>query len=226
MQQIWKDLLFLHYRIQFDLLRKLVPSRLELDQYNNECWISITPFKMRKVRLRVFLPIPTTYNFLELNLRTYVKHNGRPGIYFFSLDASSTIAAMVARIASLPYFRASMSIEDKNNHFNFESYRKGSAKTPADFKVDYNPHSEPFLAPEGTLNHWLVERYCLYQTTKTNKIVTIDIHHLPWKLQNANAEISTNSLIEAMGIQISPQQPIAQFAKYQKVLVWPLRFVT
>ena len=222
MQQIWKDLLFLHYKVPYELLRAFVPTSLKLDQYKGETWISISPFKMRKVRLRWFPPIPTAYNFLELNLRTYVKYNGRPGIYFFSLDTSSTIAAIAARAAFLPYYRAAMYIKYQHDRFYFDSHRK--SKTRAALKVTYAPHSEKFISKEGTLDHWLVERYCLFQEALGKRVITIDIHHLPWELQKANAEISENTLTESIGFTIPDQQPIIHFAKHQKVLVWPLRF--
>lgn len=226
MQQTWKDLLFLHYKLPYRLLRKFVPSGLELDLYKGECWISIAPFKMRRVRVRWLPPIPTTYNFLELNLRTYVNYNGRPGVYFFSLDSSSTIASIAARAAFLPYFRADMNIRHHHNRFYFESNRKGNNKAPAELKLTYWPEDKKFLPIKGTLTHWLVERYCLIQQTKAKKVITIDIHHLPWQLHTASAEIHKNSLTKSMGFTIPDQQPIIQFAKHQKVLIWPLRFLS
>lgn len=224
MQQVWKDLLFLHYKIPYDLLRNFVPPSLHLDQFEGECWISISPFKMRNVRLRYFPPIPSAYNFLELNLRTYVKYQGRPGIYFFSLDTSSTIAALAARIVFLPYFRASMYMKYACGHFNFKSYRK-SSNNSATFKVAYSPSTKKFIADKGTLNYWLVERYCMFQEIQGKRIISIDIHHLQWILHKANADVSENTLAESVGFTIPDQQPIIHFAKYQKVLVWAPRLV-
>ncbi|ELR72097.1 hypothetical protein C900_01839 [Fulvivirga imtechensis AK7] len=221
MRQGWKDLLFLHYKVPYELVRKAVPPELELDHYHNSYWVSISPFKMRHVKLRWLPPIPTTYNFLELNFRTYVTHNEKPGIYFFSLDTSSSLAAIAARMAFLPYFRASMSVKSDGNGFCFTSHRKGSKKVPGDLEVAYSPHPEKFFAEKGSLTYWLVERYCLFQKAFNSKVVSIDIHHLPWELQSADADVSKNSLTESIGLQVDGQQPLIHYSNFQKVLVWP-----
>lgn len=221
MQQTWQDLLFLHYKIPFNVLRQLVPKQLELDTYEEDAWISITPFKMRNVRFRFLPPIPSAYNFLELNLRTYVKHNGKSGIYFFSLDTSSTLSLLGARAVYLPYFRAKMKI-DFNGEFFFSSKRIFKFKTPAVLKVKYKPVGNSYLSKSGSLEEWLVERYCLFQEAK-GKFIEIDIHHLPWELQNAEAEVLTNSLTEPFRFSIPDQQPLVHYAKITKVLIYPLK---
>lgn len=224
MQQGWKDLLFIHYKIPYDIVRNLVPQELELDTYQGEAWISISPFKMRNVRMRWLPPIPTTYNFLELNLRTYVKLNGKPGIHFFSLDASSTLSVLGARASFIPYFRADMSVKDEDG-FRFTSKRKGKNKTPAILDVAYQPVSAPYVSKKGSLEEWLVERYCLFQKAFKGKFIEIEIHHVPWALQRVDANITTNSLTEPFGFTIPEQEPLLHYSKYQLVLVWPLRLV-
>lgn len=222
MQQTWKDLLFLHYKVPYNILRAIVPQELELDTYDGEAWISISPFKMRNVRFRWLPPIPTAYNFLELNLRTYVKYNGRGGIYFFSLDTSSTLSAIGARMAFLPYYSAEMSVIN-NDGFHFKSRRKD--KTSALLNVNYKPVSNPYISEKGSLDDWLVERYCLFQKAVKGTVIEIDIHHLPWNLQRAEADVSENTLTTPLGFSIPHQQPLMHFAKYQKILAWPLKVV-
>lgn len=225
MQQTWQDLLFLHYKIPFNVLRQLIPKQLELDTYGKDAWISITPFKMRNVRFRFLPPIPSAYNFLELNLRTYVKHNGKSGIYFFSLDTSSTLSLLGARAVYLPYFRAKMKI-DFNGTFYFSSKRIFKFKTPAVLKVKYKPVGNSYLSKSGSLEEWLVERYCLFQEAKKGKYIEIEIHHLPWELQNAEAEVLTNSLTEPFRFSIPDQQPLVQYAKITKVLIYPVKVIS
>lgn len=225
MQQSWKDLLFLHYKVPYTVLRKLVPQELEIDTYNGDAWISISPFKMRDVRFRLLPPVPTAYNFLELNVRTYVKLNGRGGIYFFSLDTSSTLSALGARTAFLPYFRAEISVKNKSE-FHFKSRRIGFSKTPAELEVLYKPLSEPFISEKDSLEDWLVERYCLFQEMIKGKFLEIDIHHLPWTLQHAEAKVFKNTLTEPFGFTVPDQRPLIHFSKFLKVLVWPGRIVS
>lgn len=82
MKQIWSNLLFAHYPIKFEVLRKLVPEALHLDSYNGMCWIGVVPFRMSGIRLRGLPSIPGTDQFPELNVRTYVTLDGKPGVYF------------------------------------------------------------------------------------------------------------------------------------------------
>jgi uncharacterized protein YqjF (DUF2071 family) len=225
MQQTWKYLLFLHYKVPFNVLRNLVPEQLELDTYRDEAWISITPFKMRNVRFRGLPPIPSAYNFLELNLRTYVKFNGKSGIYFFSLDTSSTLSALGARVVFLPYFRAKMKMEIKDQ-FYFTSKRIFKFKAPAILKVKYRPGGTPLISKKGSLEEWLVERYCLFQDSLFGNFIEINIHHLPWNLQKAEVQMLANSLTEPFGFFIPDQQPLVHFAQNTNVLIWPAKLIS
>ncbi|CAN5326426.1 hypothetical protein BH23BAC1_BH23BAC1_46190 [soil metagenome] len=132
---------------------------------------------------------------------------------------------MGARAAFLPYFRAYMNVK-RINGFHFISKRKGNRKTPALLEVMYNPVSPSSLAEKGSLNEWLVERYCLFQKAIMGKFIEINIHHLPWDLQHAEADIRINSLTKPVGFTIQEQKPLAHFAKDTKVLIWPLKVVS
>jgi len=224
MQQTWKDLLFLHYKAPIDTLRRHVPDELEIDLFEGGCWVGLTPFKMRDVRFRFLPPIPTASNFLELNFRTYVKMNGRPGIFFFSLDASSGLSALGARLgAYLPYFAADMTVEEKDGWFRFKSARRSDPS--AAFDVKYKPEPPVFEAAPGSLEGWFVERYCLFQETAKGKYIEIDIHHLKWLLQTAEVKIARNWVPKAHGIDLPGEKPLAHFAAVQEVLVWPPKVV-
>ena len=99
MRQVWHDLLFAHWQVNPDNLRPLVPAPLELDIYDGRAWVAVTPFHMSDVRMRALPPIPGMSAFPELNVRTYVKFGGVPGVFFFSLDAASRSAVIGARAA-------------------------------------------------------------------------------------------------------------------------------
>src|SRR3954463_3011927 len=93
MQQIWNDLLFAHWPIAPEIMRPLVPPALPLDTFNGQCWLAVTPFHMTGVRGRLMPAFPGLSAFPELNVRTYVTYGGTGGVYFFSLDAGSRVAA-------------------------------------------------------------------------------------------------------------------------------------
>jgi uncharacterized protein YqjF (DUF2071 family) len=164
MAQTWTDLLFAHWSVDPQLLRAVVPAQLPLDTFDGRAWIGVTPFGVRNLRLRPTLPVPFLSAFPEINVRTYVTIEGKPGIYFFSLDTDSAPAVAAARHAyRLPYFRARMSIDRGAEEIRFASTRTNS-DTPAraDFCASYRPGGDIFYAARGSLEHWLTGRYCLY----------------------------------------------------------------
>jgi uncharacterized protein len=218
MQQTWKDLLFLHYRVPPGALRDKIPAPLELDTFNGDAWITIAPLKMRDVKLRWVPRIPTATNFLELNFRTYVRHKDKTAIYFFSLDTDSSLSALGARMAFLPYYRARMSVRGHGG-FRFQSERWGRRKPPATFEADFTPGPE--LIEKSPLDEWLVERYRLFQVGIGGTVIEINIHHAPWALRKVDAQVRANTLAEARGFALPDQEPIAQYARRQEVLIWP-----
>ena len=168
-------------------------------------------------------PIPGLSHFPELNLRTYVSHGDKAGVYFFSLDAASRIAVLAARlIYRLPYFWATMGVAINGQKIHYRSLRY---KRAGEFQAHYRPIGEVELQPKGGLAHWLTERYCLY-TICDGKVYRAEIHHAPWPLQNAEAEISVNTMGDAAGITLPDTAPLLHFARHLEVLIWPLRRVS
>ena len=222
MVQIWHDLLFAHWPIAHAALRPLVPPQLLLDTWEGECWVGVVPFWMSGVRARGMPAIPRLSRFPELNVRTYVTHGDKPGVYFFSLDAGSHLAVWGARaLYHLPYFYADMKSKNADGEIEYRSLRRGAQ---AEFRGHYRPSSTVKLRPSGTLEHWLTERFCLY-TVHCGKRYRGEIHHAPWPLQDASAEIETNTMASAAGIHLPATKPLLHFSKRQDVLIWPLRKV-
>ena len=220
MRQTWLDLLFAHWPIPHDELRPLVPSQLPLDTFDGRCWLGVAPFRMRNVRPRLTPPLPWISSFPELNVRTYTTLEGKPGVYFFSLDAANSLAVWAARtFYRLPYFQAKMTVSTENNSIVYHSRRRTG---DAEFRATYAPVKPVELRSPGTLEHWLSERYCLY-TVAHGQVYRGDIHHLPWPLQDARADIAVNSMASAAGIELRVRPPLLHFARRLDVLIWPLQ---
>lgn len=165
MTQTWNDLLFAHYPIDINVLRQLVPNGLALDTFNGKGWIGVVPFHMTNIRLRGTPRVPGTDSFAELNVRTYVTVNGKPGVFFFSLDAENLLAVKVAQtIYHLPYMHADMKVEKRDSFIEYTSKRRHGVN--ARFECSYRPISDSFYAKEGSFEEWLTERYCLYTLSK------------------------------------------------------------
>jgi uncharacterized protein len=221
MGQTWKDLLFAHWRVPPETMRAHVPPELSLDVFDGGAWIGVTPFELTGLRLIATPPIPRVSTFLELNVRTYVTAGGKPGILFFSLDASSALAVQAARrYYKLPYFRARMSAERAGASVEYSSERLGSAPRQFVFKGRYAPAGEVFQARPGSLEYFLAERYCLY-TVAEGRLFRGEIHHPPWPLQRAEAAIDVNTMAPP-GIETSGE-PLLHFAGRQDVVIWSLR---
>lgn len=219
MFQSWQRQLFAHWSVASSALRDLVPSPLELDDYQGRTYVGITPFDLRGLRFRLLPALPIASNFTEVNVRTYVQHRGKPGVFFFSLDAASTLAVLGARASfGLPYFSADMGIAQRDD---WVEYRSRRTRGDAELKVRYRSSGAEFTASPGTLDHFLIERYALY-VVRGGRVMRGDIHHAPWHLQPATAEIERNTLAAAAGISLPATPPILHYSRQQDTVLWPL----
>jgi uncharacterized protein len=221
MHHTWKDLLFLHWAFDPDGLRRLVPAPLEIDTFDGQAYVGITPFDMRNVRPNFLPPVPWLSDFHEINCRTYVTLDGEPGVWFFSLDTDSSLTVLGARtIYALPYYHSEMSAERRGPHHVFNSKRSdGSAMFGARWSVAED--TLPRRAGQGSLEHFLVERYCLF-TWHLNEIYRCRIHHEPWQLSPASVEWYATTLFEAAGLPTPTVEPIVHFGNTVNVEVWPI----
>lgn len=164
MAQTWIDLLFAHWPLAPETLAASAPPQLPLDVHDRRAWITVSPFVVRNLRTRLSFPVPVLSAFPEINVRTYVTIGGKPGIYFFGLDAGSALAVAAARrFYRLPYFRATTSVTRDGDTVRFSSERTSAdAPAAASFSAGYRAAGDAVRPRPGTLEHWLTERYCLY----------------------------------------------------------------
>lgn len=227
MRQTWNDLLFAHWSLPSEEMRRLVPGELELDLFEGRAWVAVTPFHMTDVAFRGMPPVPALSAFAELNVRTYVTYQGKPGVLFFSLDAFNPPAVWGARLTyHLPYFYARMWFQTENGgEYGTREVKYSSIRfraPHAEFKGVYRPTSHPSTSPPGSVEHFLTERYRLYAVHE-GSVYAADIHHVPWRLQSAEATITRNSMAGAAGITVPQSKPLLHFSKRMDVLVWPIR---
>lgn len=222
MTQSWHDLLFAHWPIDPGVLAQRLPAELPLDLFDGRAWLGVIPFHMTNVGVRGVPSLPGVSAFPELNVRTYVTLNGKPGVYFFSLDAASSLAVIAARtLFHLPYYRAAMAVHAAGTRVTYRSARRSAVN--AQFLSGYEPIGSVSPAVPGTLEHFLTERYCLYTTTRSGAPRRLDIHHKPWPLQIADAQMSVNTMAAAAGITLPDAPPLLHFAKRMDVLAWSPR---
>ena len=221
MAQSWHDLLFAHWPLPETVLRPHIPAGLAIDTFAGQGWLGVVPFRMSGVRLRGTPAVLWLSAFPELNVRTYVVANEKPGVWFFSLDAGNALAVAAARAwFHLPYFRASMSCEERNDWIEYRSERTHRGAAGGVLQGRYRPVDAVFSTPSGSLEHFLTERYCLYTADGSGRIIRGEIHHAPWPLQPAEAELTKNTMAEAAGFSLPAVRPLLHFSKRQDVVVW------
>lgn len=223
MFQSWQDLLFASWPLPALKLQLLVPRELEIDTFERSAWVSLVPFRMVDLHFRDVPPLPGDNSFPELNFRTYVKVEDRPGVYFFSIECSNVIADWVARhFFSMPFMRSKIKFFTQDGSFVFESTRAQSDAPAARFVCNYRPIGEPFQAQPGSLEAFLVERYSLFFVKDQGAIYRGDIQHSPWNLQEAAAEFQVNTIATAAGIELPVTPPHLLFSSKTDTLVWPV----
>jgi len=224
MIQKWHDLLFMHWRVEPHEIRHLIPAGLELDTFDGSAWVGVVPFRMSGVRYRWTTPIPSASAFAELNVRTYVTREDKPGVWFFSLDAGSALAVWAARrYFHLPYFRSQFALSKSNgDSIDYRSRRTHGGAPSADLRVSYRPTGTIFHAQPCSIEYFLTERYCLY-AFDGHRIFRGEIDHEPWSLQPAEAQIKLNTMAAASAIALPNEKPLIHFSRYQYVRVWGLK---
>jgi uncharacterized protein len=221
MRMTWSELLFAHWPVDPKVLALMLPNGLEVDTRDGTAWIGVVPFLMSHVAPRCCPSIPRLSRFLELNVRTYVTYDGKPGVWFFSLDAANRIAVRVARATfNLPYMDASMSMaKDDSQTIVYQSRRTHRGEKPANFEASYRATGDTFLARSGTLEHWLTARYCLYSADRQGRVYRGEIDHDPWTLSPASWDVRQNTMCDPLGIDLN-EKPHLLFAQPIHVRAW------
>lgn len=205
MHQRWDQLLFLHWAWDAQEIQKRLPPGLYVDTFEGQAWIAIVPFFMRGIRPRFCPPVPGISDFLELNLRTYVHDDqGRPGVWFDSLDCNQSFAVWTARtLFHLPYQHATMTAhQETSGRIHYRSQRRGDAQV-SEFIYQLEPetrHAEP-----GTLDFFLAERYLLFSQTPGG-LRRGQVHHVPYPLAQVKLE-QWDSRLFALNGHATPQHP-------------------
>ena len=219
--QTWHDLLFMHWPVAPEVLRPHLPAGLTLDTFDGQAWIAVLPFWMSGIRARGCPSVPFTSTFPEINVRTYVHDAERPAVFFMSLDADNILGAAIARHTyHLPYSRSRIRLSRHGDTIDFASNRVDPRDPPAMFAGSYRPVSEVCPAQPGSLEHWLVERYRFYTVNGQGEIYRGDVHHAPWPLQRARAEVRANTMVLSHNVTLPDTAPLLHYARRIDAIFW------
>jgi uncharacterized protein YqjF (DUF2071 family) len=220
LRQRWTNLLFAHWPVKASALRSLVPPELTVQEFGGTSWVGVVPFQIESLTWRPLPNLPYFSFFPEINLRLYVEAAGKPGVWFISLDADNAAAVWGARaVFHLPYWRAAIDVHVDGRRIRYRSVRRTNPSV--NFEAEYEPTAEGAVAAPGSLEHFLTERYCLYAKSSQGALRRLDIHHAPWMLQPATAQIHCNTLASGPGIHLDARQPaLLHFSAEQDVVAW------
>lgn len=241
----WTNLLFAHWSIDANVLAPLLPSRLTVDTFDGVAWVGVVPFHMSGVRPRGLPAVPGISAFHETNIRTYVHLDGRdPGVWFFSLDAASSLAVRIARrFWHLPYFRSRMTLNRNDSVSNAEASSNSTIAytgkrlwpepTPAEYTIRaeigdaFNGESATSTgsALPDTFEHFLAERYVMYGETAKGQLLQGRVHHSPYPLREVDVVQCDESLTSALGLDLAGPPEHVLFSDGVAVNVFPMRKV-
>jgi uncharacterized protein len=218
MSQKWKDLLFLSWPVEAARLRRFVPGGVQIDEIEGSAWLSIVPFWMEDAHFRGLPPFPYLSSFPEVNVRTYVSVGEHKAVWFLSLDTQSRINVFLARRAfHLPYIYAEVEMH-RGENIEFHSARPGGE---AAVDVSYSPHGPETIPADGSLQHFLAERYSLMCASRSGDLYRGDIGHEPWRVQDVDWKAARIDLLSPLGLEVEGD-PVAFFARSTDVVLWPL----
>ena len=209
----WRQLLFANYPVRPDVVDAHLPDALTVDTFDGDAWLSVVPFTNVDVRPSGF-PASLGIDLPELNLRTYVTCDGKPGVYFFSLDAQGVLSVLGARVFHrLPYYYARISLRgDGNRGVRFESRRLHPGDRPVNYAATYRPSGPAFESHEDPKAAFLTERYRFYTQGSDGAIRYANVDHEPWTLYPATVTHETNTLFEANGFDDPSSESVCYYS--------------
>jgi len=184
---------------------------LEIDTFDGAAWLSLVLFRLR-VRPRWLPFVPGLSSLTELNLRTYVHREGRPGIWFLSAHGDNRLAMWLARrLTPMPYQHAAFDYREVEGRFEFHAWQHGVANL--EINLTFKPQGDATIWTAPTLNAWLLERYRLYAGGAGDTLVDAEVVHPSWDAQDVALQLTANNLAEPFGIRLPVQPDRAHFSR-------------
>ena len=218
--QEWRDLTFMHWKVDAERLRPHLPNGLEIDFFEGEAYVGVIPFIMKNVRPRGLPAVPGISTFAEFNVRTYVLKDGQPGVFFLTLDAKSLVTCFHApRAYGLAYRYAKAKVKRNGDALQWQSRRSSD---DAVLRGTSNAKGSVQSAEPDSLEYFLFERYCLY-TEHKGCLRRAYVYHQPWSFQDGEIRLEVNTLLESYNMGLDVLSPdLVHFSKGLPVKTWPI----
>lgn len=198
----WQDVLFCHWSVAPEVVEPLVPAPLTVDTVDGRAWVAAVAFRMVDLRWQ---DSPFARSFPELNVRTYVTHEGTPGTYFFGIDAPDRLAVTLARLEGLPYYLAETRLREREAELWFGSRRTHDGARPARFLATYAPEADPGPADPGSIGDELVGRTRFF-CVRDGDLRTGEVHRDRFDLAPATVSVESNEALPG-SIDLAARSP-------------------
>ncbi|MAY05390.1 MAG: hypothetical protein CMB25_07340 [Euryarchaeota archaeon] len=218
--QEWRELTFMHWKVDPERLKTHLPSGLEIDFFEEEAYVGVIPFVMKNVRPKGLPSVPGISTFAEFNVRTYVIKDGQPGVFFLTLDAKSLVTCSYAPKAyGLAYRYAKAKVRREGETLHWRSCRSSDG---AQLVGTSTANGSIRSAEPASLEHFLFERYCLY-TEHNGCLRRAYVYHQPWTFQDGEVNLEANSLLESYDMGLEVLNPdLIHFSKGLPVKTWSI----
>ena len=218
--QEWRELTFMHWKVDPERLKPHLPDGLEIDLFNGEAYVGVIPFVMKNVRPRGLPSVPGISTFAEFNVRTYVIKDGQAGVFFLTLDAKSLVTCFYApRAYGLPYRYAKAKVKYEGESLQWRSRRSSDGAELIGSTSNKGPLQS---SDSNTLEHYFFERYCLY-TEHQGCIRRAYVYHQPWSFTEAEVNLESNTLLESYNMGLDALSPdLIHYSQGLLVKTWPI----
>lgn len=209
MVQQWRDLAYIHWRYDPATVQALLPPGLDVDTFDGSAWVGLIPFSMRGITLPRMPAVPYFGSFPEINVRTYVRHNGIPGVWFFSLDVNRLIPAVVARTTYLlPYCWGRASNRIEGNVLRSTVERRWPSRAHSSTTIEIGQA----IPQSDELSVFLSARWGLYSRGLFGGLMYAPVDHEPWPLHQAQLKAIDQNVVEAAGLPTPSGDPHVMFS--------------
>jgi hypothetical protein len=198
-RQDWRDVTFVHWSYPGEVVQALLPEDLVVDTFDGLAWVSLTPFRVDRLRGPIGPPIPGVAQFAETNLRTYVvAADGRDGLFFFDIEASHTAVARLTRtVFGLPYRVARMGVSTDGHPRYIGNRTAANGDVGYDIRVDVGSRLPAPTRDE--LEDWLAGRWRAFGAMFGRRI-SIEVEHPTWDLYEAALLRCEEDLLRSAGL--------------------------
>lgn len=210
MVQGWYELASIHWRYEPAEVQALLPAGLTVDTFDGSAWVGLIPFSMRGVGLPRMPAVPYLGSFPEVNVRTYAVGDGRPGVWFLSLDISRLVPTLVARATyRLPYCWGRATHGRTGDRLDTEVRRWWPTRGP---RTSISVRIGEVVDEPSELDHFLTARWGLWSRGARGRVRYAPVDHPRWPLRHARLLHLDDTLVTAAGLSAPQGDPYVLFS--------------